>query len=331
MAEKFHDINRSTKMERSAPSHSIARQCVLFSGQGSQYVGMGRAFCVKSAIMEGYFKIANDILNFDLRTLCFDGPIEALTRTNVCQAALYVVGYGAFQALRSAGMLNEISVYGGFSLGEWTALAAASAVSFEDGLVAVVERAKLMSDACEKNPGAMASLIGGDRTNVAKLCNEVGVAISLFNSPQQIVVSGLIGNVMNAIERANEFGIKRAVLLNVAGAYHSNLMADAAEKFKEFVHALHIKKPTIPVLSNTTGQSTDDPAEIRKNIVQQIIMPVQWEDCMSSAWELGAREFYECGAGKVLCGLAKKNLSGAAVFSAEEIASELATADASRM
>ncbi|MDR2576494.1 MAG: ACP S-malonyltransferase [Puniceicoccales bacterium] len=293
-------------------------QGVFFSGQGAQCVGMGRVFYEHSEIMADCFNRAEQLFPRNLLTLCFEGPIEELTRTDICQMALYVVGYGAFKILQRENVLHDLRVCGGFSLGEWTALAAASAISFEDGLRAVARRAELMSQACEKNPGAMASLIGGERERIQDLCREMDVYVSNFNSPQQIVISGLRKNIAEAVARAAEFGVRRAVPLNVAGAYHSPFMQDAREQFAVFVKKLDIQQPLVPVLSNATGRAMSSPEEIRRNIVGQIALPVLWEDCMHEAWQLGVREFYECGAGKVLVGLAKKNLPEIAALSAED-------------
>ncbi|MDR2664186.1 MAG: ACP S-malonyltransferase [Puniceicoccales bacterium] len=294
-------------------------QAALFSGQGSQFVGMGRALCEFSSELEDCFVRARSLLGFDLQELCWNGPLEKLTAPEVCQPALYVVGYGAFCALRSAGLLENLRVCGGFSLGEWTALAAAGAVNFEEGLRMVSLRAKYMREAGEAADGTMAALLGGERGALEELCRLCGVTAANYNAPGQIVISGERDRVADALSRAATFGVRKSVPLAVAGAYHSSLMAPAAERLAKDLAAIAIGKPTVPLLSNVTGEAVEDPEIIGHLLCRQIKEPVRWESCLQTAWDLGAEEFIECGAGNVLVNLTGKNLPKARARTAEDV------------
>jgi [acyl-carrier-protein] S-malonyltransferase len=280
---------------------------------------MGHVLCAHFPNAIECFARAEALLGCDLRKICWEGPLEALTTPEVCQPALYVAGYGAFLALRSSGRFGNLRVCGGFSLGEWTALAAAGSITFEDGLRMVALRAKYMRQAGEAVPGAMAALLGGERRAIEELCRICAVAVANYNAPGQIVISGARERVATALSRAAEFGVRRAVPLMVAGAYHSPLMAPARERFAKDMAALSIGAPSVPILSNVTGQAVEDPELIRHLLGKQITSPVRWEDCLQSAWSLGAREFVECGAGNVLAGLTKKNLPAATSAVADDL------------
>jgi [acyl-carrier-protein] S-malonyltransferase len=283
----------------------------IFSGQGAQHVGMGRECLAHSTELAGCFTQASEILGRDLRKLCLEGPIEELTQTDICQVALYTVGYGTFLALRNRGFWNDLCVCFGQSLGEWTALAAAGAISFSDGLQVVVKRAALMQAACEAEKGTMAALIGGDREKIRRLCAETDSVISNDNSPEQLIISGSIAAISTTIARSEaECNVRRAIPLHVGGAYHSPLMMPARLGFKRVVEKLKFSRPCIPVLSNVTGTCFDDLEEMRELVVLQLTEPVQWQHCVQTASEMGADKFYECGAGCALAGLVRKILSG---------------------
>lgn len=281
---------------------------LLFSGQGAQTIGMGKSLFDRFDAVKNSFKIANEVLGYDLSKICFEGPIEALTRTDVCQAALFVAGYSGYQALQEEGKLAELSACMGLSLGEWTALAAAGAISFEQGVEFVSKRGALMEKACEESAGAMASLIGGEREKVFELCELADVEASNFNAPDQVVISGEKAHIEKAIELASSMGFRRVIPLTVQGAYHSRLMMPAREAFALEMPKLKIRAPRVTVFSNVTGKAVHDPELIRELLIQQITAPVRWENCMQSAQKLGIQHFYECGAGKVLVGLVRKNI-----------------------
>ncbi|MDR1436406.1 MAG: ACP S-malonyltransferase [Puniceicoccales bacterium] len=292
---------------------------LLFSGQGSQFVGMGKDFL--GAVADdgrGVFAAAEELLGYDLRSICLGGPIEKLTEPEICQPALYVVGYAAFCALRDGGLLGDLRAFAGFSLGEWTALAASGALTFCDGLRAVMLRAKCMEEAGALNPGSMAAAVGADLGRVEEFCSACSLFVANVNASDQVVVSGERHRVREAIGRAAEFGIRRIIPLRVAGAYHSPLMEPARRRFSTHLASLTIGNPSLPILSNVSGAALCDGEEIRRLLLEQITSPVRWDCCMRTAHDLGANRFVECGAGRVLLSLAKKNLPHCCACSAEE-------------
>lgn len=287
---------------------------LLFSGQGSQRIGMGQDFFRETEEMKECFAVAAEELGYDLKTICFEGPMEKLTQTSVCQVALFVVGYGIFRVLKNRGHLNNLAVCCGLSLGEWTALAAAGAIDFREGVRLVARRGELMQLACETTQGAMVSVVGGDRSRILDLCREIEVDPSNFNSPDQVVVSGESEKIEIFLALAREQGLGRLIKLNVAGAYHSRLMRSARDDFERDLKTVNFRRPYIPVISNVTGHCVDDAEEIRRLLAQQITSPVRWDSSMVTAANIGADVFLECGPGKVLCGLGRKNLPTATFF-----------------
>jgi len=293
---------------------------ILFSGQGAQQVGMGHEVYEKNPIAKKLWDQANDILGFDLKQICFNGPEDQLTQTKICQPALYVHGYALYQVLK----LEDVRVASGLSLGELTAHAAAGTYDFETGLRIVAERGRLMQEACEASNGSMASVIGGKIEDIEILCERNDVQIANLNSPGQVVISGDKQKIEAAIADAANFEFKRVIPLNVAGAYHSRLMLPACKPFESFLANIEFKQPRMPVFSNTTGADISEPAKIKEALVKQIVSSVRWEECMLNAAKLGVSEFYECGPGKVLKGLAKRidpNISVHSVNNYEDISS----------
>jgi len=298
---------------------------ILFSGQGAQKVGMGKSLADNSELVRELYTEADRILGWSLSGFSFNGPEEKLTETAVCQPALFVHGYALFQLLQESGKPGEISLSAGLSLGELTALTAAEAFSFEDGLRVVAERGRLMQEACEATNGAMASMIGGEPETVRALCEEHDVDMANLNCPGQIVISGESEKVAKAVDAAKASGSFRMVVpLKVAGAYHSRLMESARERFAGYLEEVEIATPKWTVLSNTTGKAVRTADEIRKALAGQVVSSVLWEDCMREAARLGVTEFYECGPGGVLAGLARRTdrswkVSSLAEFSDLEI------------
>jgi [acyl-carrier-protein] S-malonyltransferase len=280
---------------------------VLFSGQGAQKVGMGKAFHDASPLVRDLYAEADEVLGWSLSSLSFEGPEEELTRTSVCQPALYVAGYAGYKLLGEAGKLDGVDLAAGLSLGELTALAAAESFSFADGLRVVAERGRLMQAACDTTDGAMASMIGGKEETVRSLCEEYDVDMANLNCPGQIVLSGQREKVEAATAAAKESGDFRMVVpLKVAGAYHSRLMSPAKEAFSMYLEEVPVAEPKLTVLSNTTGKPVQTPEEIRDALSAQVVSSVLWEACMREAAARGCTEFYECGPGGVLGGLAKR-------------------------
>lgn len=250
---------------------------------------------------------ANEVLGWDLKGVCFDGPDEKLTETRVCQPALYVHGYALYSILKERGKLDDLTAACGLSLGELTALAAAGVYDFATGLKLVAERGRLMQLACDATEGGMASVIGGEPSAVEQLCREFDIEMANLNCPGQIVVSGEKGRVIAAVEHSNDRGFKLVKLLNVAGAYHSRLMVSARDAFAGFINDFEFRAPGVAVYTNVTGGRVSAPEEIKDCLVKQIVSPVRFEECLrNAAAENGLSDFYECGPGKVLAGLARR-------------------------
>lgn len=279
---------------------------LLFSGQGAQAVGMGSGFYEASPQVRGLYDLANSLLGWDLKTLCFQGPAEGLTQTKVCQPALYVHGYAAQMLLRETHPKLQVIAAAGLSLGELTGLAAAGVFDFETGLKIVAERGRLMQEACETTSGSMASVLGGEKEKVAELCRQFDIDMANLNSPGQIVISGEKTKVAAAVAAAGGMGFKKVIPLNVAGAYHSRLMQPAADKFEKFLQNVKFNAPQFAVFTNTTGKEVKTPDEIKAALVKQVTHSVLWEDCFRHAVAVGVENFYECGMGGVLAGLAKR-------------------------
>jgi [acyl-carrier-protein] S-malonyltransferase len=279
---------------------------LIFAGQGAQKVGMGKSLYEGSAAAKALYDEANNVLGWDLKKISFEGPEAELTQTKVCQPALFVHGLAVVAALREAGKLPAVKFAMGLSLGEVTALTATGVFDFATGLKVVAERGRLMQLACEKSVGGMAAIIGEERARVAELCGEFGIEAANFNAPGQIIVSGEKAKVDALVAAAKDKGLKRVMALNVAGAYHSRLMEPARAEFAAYLAGITFNRPSFTVFSNTTGQVVSEPAQIREALVKQVVSSVLWEDCMRACAAAGATEFWECGPGGVLAGLARR-------------------------
>jgi [acyl-carrier-protein] S-malonyltransferase len=279
---------------------------LLFAGQGAQKVGMGKSLYEGSAAARALYDEADRVLGWSLTKVSFEGPEAELTQTKVCQPALYVHGLALLAALEEKGKLPSVSMALGLSLGEVTALTAAGVFDFATGLKVVAERGRLMQVACEKSTGGMAAIIGEERAKIEELCREFDIQAANFNAPGQIIVSGEKSQVEALVAAAKDRGLKRVIALNVAGAYHSRLMEPAREEFARYLAGIEFKAPGFTVFTNTTGQAVSAPEQIREALVKQVVSSVLWEDCMRSAVAAGATEFWECGPGAILAGLAKR-------------------------
>lgn len=279
---------------------------LIFSGQGAQTVGMGRSLYENLEVAKALYDEANEVLGWDLKSICFDGPDEALTETKVCQPALYVQGYAIFSILKERGKLGELKAACGLSLGELTALAAAGVYDFATGLQLVAERGRLMQLACDATKGGMAAVIGGTPEDVQTFCDEFDIEIANLNCPGQIVISGANDKVLEAVA-ASKGRFKLCKPLNVAGAYHSRLMESARDAFAEFIKDFEFKVPEVVCYTNVTGAQVSDPQDIKDSLVKQVVSSVRFEDNLRNmAAENGIEQFYECGPGKVLAGFAKR-------------------------
>jgi len=287
---------------------------MVFPGQGSQFVGMGRELIAASAAAREAFAEADEILGFGLTALCLDGPAEALEDTHNAQPAILTVGVATLRAIRerAAGAGREIEpvVVAGHSLGEFTALVASDALDFADALRLVRERGRLMRQAGQRSPGGMAAVIGLDDEVLAAVCAEAGsegvIAIANANCPGQTVISGEVPALLRAMDLAKERGAKRVARLNVSIASHSPLMAEASAALGEVVAATPMRSPRMPVIANVTARPMTTPEEIRGDLRQQMERPVRWTDSVRTMAAMGASTVIESGPGQVLSGLVKR-------------------------
>jgi len=291
---------------------------LLFAGQGSQSVGMGCDLAEQFSVAADLFRQADEILGRKLSEIAWSGPIEELTKTSNCQPALYVHGLACFAALRE--VAGDLSIEGaaGLSLGEMTAHAAADTFDFATGLKLVQRRGELMDEACAATSGAMAAMIGADENAVRALAADADVDVANINAPGQIVISGERAKVEAAIGMAKEHGIRRATLLNVAGAYHSRLMETAYQKLGAALRHVPGLPPRFPVVSNVTGLEATTPIEIRRTLQDQVTSTVRWVDCMERLVDLGCDFFIELGPGGVLAGLLQRTRKGVDVTSVSD-------------
>ncbi len=296
---------------------------LVFSGQGAQVVGMGRDLAAQSAPARQIFEQADNILGRPLSSLAFEGPLEELTATANCQPALYVHGLATLAALNTA-LAAPLSVRAtaGLSLGEFTAHAAAGTFDFATGLKLVEARGRFMEEACHATTGAMAALIGADENSVRDLAAETEVDIANLNCPGQIVISGEAERVALAVSMAKERGIRKASMLNVAGAYHSRLMDPAYEQLGAALMHVVLQPPAFPVISNVDARPTDDCDEIRRTLTEQVTGTVCWTQSVEYMIDrLGCNLFLELGPGTVLAGLIGRIRKGTEVLSIGDPAS----------
>jgi [acyl-carrier-protein] S-malonyltransferase len=301
---------------------------LLFSGQGAQKVGMGKDWVENSATARSMAVLADKALGFPLSAIMFDGPDEELTKTSRCQPALYLHGLMALALIRER-LPNLVPVAAaGLSLGEFTAHAAAGTFSFEDGLRLVARRGEFMEAACLATEGAMAALIGGEEAQVRALAAAADVDVANLNAPGQIVLSGSASGIDAAIAQAKDFGIRRAIKLNVAGAYHSRLMQSAQDKLAAELATVSFQSPALPVVCNFGASLVSDAAEIRSMLENQVTGSVRWTESIQLLIARGHRSFLELGPGKVVAGLVSKIDKEVTVHSVEDLTSLEAAVEA---
>jgi [acyl-carrier-protein] S-malonyltransferase len=306
----------------------MSKTALLFAGQGAQAVGMGKDLAEKFPPAKTWFDRANTALGYDLTSICFNGPEAELTKTENAQPGIFLVSWVAFQLLKEQAPSLKFNATAGLSLGEFTALTAAGAMSFEDGLRVVRQRGRFMQEACEATRGGMAAVIGLDEAPTREVCAEAGVVLANLNCPGQIVISGESDKITKAVELAKAKGAKRAIALPVTGAYHSPLMAGAQPKLQAELAKVKLSPPVVPVISNVTGQAHGGVADISARLVEQVTSSVLWEKSMRYLLAQGFTRFIELGPGTALSGFMKRIDKGAQMLNVADAAGLEATGKA---
>src|SRR3569833_1613253 len=256
----------------------MSKTALLFAGQGAQVIGMGKDLAEKFPSAKAWFDRANTALGYDLTAICFNGPDAELTKTENAQPGIFLVSWVAFQLLKEHVPSLKFDATAGLSLGEFTALTAAGAMSFEDGLRVVRQRGKFMQEACDATRGGMAAVIGLDEAPTREVCAETGIVLANLNCPGQLVISGEADKITKAVDLAKAKGAKRAIPLPVAGAYHSPLMAGAQPKLQAELANVKLSVPLVPVISNVTAHPHGAPGEISARLVEQVTSSEQKEN-----------------------------------------------------
>ena len=285
------------------------KTALLFPGQGSQRVGMGRDLAIEHPLAKQTYEEADDVLGFALSKLCWEGPEDDLTLTKHTQPAILTTSIAVFRVLRDRGL--EFDITAGHSLGEWTALVAAGAITLRDAVRLTHLRGSYMQDAVPVGQGAMAALIGLDRETTRALCEDASqpgepVEIANLNGAGQIVISGHVNAVDRAIEKSRFAGAKLAKKLPVSAPFHCSLMKPAADHLEVAMVGLPFAAPSVPVVANVTAEPTQDASQIQRLLIQQVTAPVRWEESIQLIAKLGATTAYELGSGAVLKGLVKR-------------------------
>jgi [acyl-carrier-protein] S-malonyltransferase len=300
----------------------LMKTAILFSGQGAQAVGMGKDFASVHPVAARLFSEADGILGYSLSRIAFEGPAGELTRTSVCQPALYVHGQAVLTILRQELPAFTFDAAAGLSLGEFTAHAAAGTFDFKTGLSLVNQRSRFMQEACEATEGGMAAIIGADEQGVRNLAAAADVDVANFNSPGQIVISGEKSKIALAVGMAKEYGARKAVELTVAGAFHSRLMEPAYQRLSAVLAETSIAMPSVPVVSNVDAVPAGSPDAIRKSLADQVTGSVCWTASIEYMIDhLGITRFLELGPGGVIAGLVGRIRKGTEVISISDITS----------
>lgn len=306
----------------------MSKTALLFAGQGAQTVGMGKDLADAIPSARAWFDRANAALGYDLAAICYNGPDTELTKTEHAQPGIFLVSWVAFELLKERVPALKFDATAGLSLGEFTALTAAGAMNFEDGLRVVRQRGKFMQEACDVTQGGMAAVIGLDEALTREACAEAGVVLANLNCPGQLVISGAADRIEKACELAKAKGARKAIPLPVAGAYHSPLMASAQPKLQTELAQVKISAPQVPVISNVTARPHAMPEQISVRLVEQVTSSVRWEESMRNLLAQGFTRFIELGPGTALSGFMKRIDKTAQMLNVADVASLEATVKA---
>ncbi|MFA6849856.1 MAG: ACP S-malonyltransferase [Selenomonadaceae bacterium] len=287
----------------------MSKIAFVFPGQGSQTVGMGKEFYEKYDVAKKIFKIADEVLEFSIMDMCFNGPVEDLRLTANTQPAILTMSVIVNEVLKENGLQPEI--VGGHSLGEYSALVAADVLKFEDAVQLVHKRGAFMQEAVPVGQGGMAAVIGLDRNVIIEICEKVSKETALvqavnFNCPGQVVIAGTTDGVAKASDLLKEAGAKKCVILSVSAPFHSLLMKPAADKLAVELDKVMLGDAIIPVVANVSGAIETKAASIKESLIAQAASPIKWEDCIATMRGFGADTYIEAGPGKVLCGFNKR-------------------------
>ncbi|MEI7900070.1 MAG: ACP S-malonyltransferase [bacterium] len=295
------------------------RVCI-FAGQGAQALGMGKDLA-EDVEIGALFERANTVLGFDLAKVCFEGPAEELTKSNICQPAIFTVSLAAFRAFQKRCPRAVFKMAGGLSLGEWTALHVAGVLDFDSALTVLEARGRFMQQACDAQPSGMISIMGATAEQLRMLCDKADITVANINSDAQVVLSGRKDGIAVAAQVAGELGVK-AIVLNVAGAFHSPLMESARTQLTAVLDRVTFQTPIMPVLANVSGTlHSSDPAAIKDAMLRQVTDSVRWCDCVKTAMNAGLKDFVEFGPGKVLSGLIKRIDKSVNTFNVQDVPS----------
>ena len=277
----------------------------IFPGQGSQFTGMCHDLFIKYDNVKPLFKRAETILGFDISKIMFEGTKEELTQTKVTQPAIFIHSMAILKVLEDSFKPDLVA---GHSLGEFSSLVAAGVLNFEDGLRLVSIRAKAMQKSCENTNGTMAAILGLDNSIIEEICSNIEgtVVAANYNCPGQVVISGEVSAVKNACEKLSETGARRALILPVGGAFHSELMKDAKDELSKAINETSFNSPICPIYQNVNGRPEHLIDNIKRNLISQLTSPVKWTQSVNKMIEDGCQDFIEIGPGKVLQGLIKK-------------------------
>jgi len=303
----------------------MSKTALMFAGQGAQVVGMGKDLAEQFPTARQWFDRANAALGYDLASICFAGPEAELTKTENAQPGIFLVSWVVFELLKERVPGLKFDATAGLSLGEFTALAAAGVMTFDDAIRVVRQRGRFMQEACEATKGGMAAIIGLDEAATREVCAQAGVELANLNCPGQIVISGPVEKMSAACDLAKAKGAKRALPLNVAGAYHSALMASAQPKLRDALAKVPIEMPMVPVISNVTAQPHAAPPDIHQRLVDQVTSSVRWEDSMRYLLGQVFTRFIELGPGTALSGFMKRIDKTAQVLNVADVSSLEAT------